>query len=268
MNISFTKSFSKSVRTLVRWTARIVALIVLMGAAFYGWRVSQGNFGQIASGFYRSGQLGAAQLGTRIDTSNIATVLNLRGYHPDQPWYRDERDVTLDADATQIDMALSSELWLTRPQLRWLISVLDRAERPLLIHCQHGSERTGLVASIVWLLEPGGSIDRAEDVFDPYYLYAPTRDGLVMRGLLDQYASWLNQEGLEHDPSRFRDWARDHYQPGTPSREQWPHDPYPLVVVTRPESRRPSMVIETRAEGQPLLIGGEVPGRHDDPLRR
>ena len=24
------------------------------------------------------------------------------------------------------------------------------------------------------------------------------------------------------------------FQPGVPNREQWPYDPYPLVVVTRP----------------------------------
>ena len=25
--------------------------------------------------------------------------------------------------------------------------------------------------------------------------------------------------------------------PQVPSREQWPYDPYPLVVITRPEAR-------------------------------
>ena len=35
-------------------------------------------------------------------------------------------------------------------------------------------------------------------------------------------------------PANFRRWVKHGFKPGVPNREQWPYDPYPLVVITRP----------------------------------
>ncbi len=51
---------------------------------------------------------------------------------------------------------------------------------------------------------------------------------------LDQYERWLGTQGLSHTPATFRRWVEVGFQPQVPNREQWPYDPYPLVVITRP----------------------------------
>ena len=84
------------------------------------------------------------------------------------------------------------------------------------------------------LLRPGGTLDDARGQFSLRYLFVRAGDGAIMREHLDRYERWLRDRGLDHSPGRFRRWVAEGYRPGTPCREQWPYDPYPLVVITRP----------------------------------
>ena len=164
----------------------------------------------------------------------IKTVLNLRGSNPTESWYRDEIATTREACATHVDVAMSSCLWMSRVQLRALVQTLDTAEYPLLIHCAWGSERTGLVSAFAELLRPGGTLDDARAQFSIRYLFVRVNDGKVMAEHLDQYANWLRERGIEHQPANFHRWVDAGFLPGQPSREDWEYDPYPLVVVARP----------------------------------
>lgn len=204
-------------------------------SALVGWRWMTGNLGVVEPArIYRSRQLDAGTLTRVIRDKGIRTVLNLRGPNPSADWYPAERLATIGAGATLVDVPLASDYWLTREQARGLVELLDSAERPLLVHCQFGAERTGLVSMMAVLLRPGGTLEEARSQFSPYFLFLPTEDGLVMLGHLRQYERWLGREGVEHSADAFRRWIGDHYRPGTPNRSQWPYDPYPLRVVTRP----------------------------------
>ena len=89
------------------------------------------NFGEVQPGrIYRSGQMPASALAQTIRDHQIKTVLNLRGSNPAEAWYRDELTTTREAGATQIDIAMSSCLWMSRAQLRALVETLDTAEVP------------------------------------------------------------------------------------------------------------------------------------------
>jgi hypothetical protein len=225
-----------------RWrrVARPVAAALLAALAIVGWRWGTGNFGVVEPGrIYRSAQLGPGGLARTLGAYRIRTVLNLRGSNPDRAWYRAERAATLAAGATQVDVPMSSDQWLARDQARTLLEVLDAGAYPLLIHCEWGAERTGLVAAIATLLRPGSSLADARAQFSPYFLFLPLRDGRVMAGHLDAYEAWLRRKRVDHTPARFRLWLAQDYRPGSPSREYWPYNPYPLVVVTRPPAGRP-----------------------------
>jgi len=161
----------------------------------------------------------------------------LRGSNPSEAWYAREVAATNAAGATQVDVAMSSCIWMSRAQLRALIQALDTAEYPLLIHCAWGSERTGLVAAFAELLRPGSTLDDARAQFSIRHLFVPTNDGKVMAQHLDQYESWLRASGLKHDPANFHRWVDQGFKPGVPGREQWPYDPYPLVVIFRPGAK-------------------------------
>jgi len=214
-----------------------VALAVIAPPlAWVGQRIGSGNFGVVQPGVaYRSGQMGPEALARVIRANRIKTVLNLRGPNPKQAWYRDERAAVLAGGATHIDVPLSSCEWMSRAQAAALLDVLETAERPLLVHCQWGSERTGMASAFLELLRPGATLAEARAQFSPKYLYLPVGNGVVTQRHLKQYESWLAGLGLGHTPARFRRWIAEGFSPGKPSREFWPYDPYPLVVIDRPQ---------------------------------
>jgi hypothetical protein len=180
----------------------------------------------------------------------IKTVLNLRGPNPEQEWYRGELAATLAAGVTHTDIALSSCVWMSRIQLRILVDVLESSDYPILLHCSWGSERTGLTAAIAELLRPGSTVDDARSQLSLRYLYLRLGDGKIMAEFIDQYEQWLRRNNRQHTPTVFRTWVTEGYQPGTPSREQWPYDPDPLCVITRPAAL-PQGATQRQAAGAP-----------------
>ena len=110
----------------------------------------------------------------------------------------------------------------------------------MLIHCWHGSERTGLASAMTELLRSGGTLGDARRQFALRYLFVRAGDGALMQDHLDRYEEWLRARGHVHTPERFREWLAAGYQPGRPCREQWPYDPFPLVVISHPAPPAPT----------------------------
>jgi protein tyrosine phosphatase (PTP) superfamily phosphohydrolase (DUF442 family) len=217
---------------------------------FLAWDQATHNFGTVQPGrIYRSAQMPASALAQTLREHRIKTVVNLRGSNPVESWYRDEVAATNGAGATQVDIAMSSCVWMSRAQLRALVQTLDTADYPMLIHCAWGSERTGLVSAFAELLREGGTLAGARAQFSIRYLFMRINNGKVMAETLDQYESWLRAHGLQHDPARFHRWVDEEFQPGVPNREQWPVDPYPLVVITRPGSKPSTPPLEAATLG-------------------
>lgn len=236
-------------RKKLRWSIRILVALIAIPCAFVATRWTTGNYGTvIPRRIFRSAQPTAQLLKTAIKRDGIKTVLNLRGANPDQSWYAQERSATLEADATQIDFPMSSDQWLSHDQIRTLLDILDTCEYPILIHCEWGAERTGLISAICTLLKEGATLDEGKREFSIYYMFLPIKDGLVMRGHLDRYERWLKDQGENHSPTRLREWLTRSYEPGSPSREHWPCNPYPLKIVTKPRSEAVAMWGSTRCK--------------------
>ena len=138
----------------------------------------------------------------------IKTVLNLRGPNPRDSWYRDEVATTLAAGATQIDLPLSSCVWMSRIQFRTLVRVLDTCEYPVLLHCAWGSERTGLASAVATLLSPGSTLADARRQLALRYLYVSLGDGRIMAELIDQYENWLRRATSTIVPRFFANGSR------------------------------------------------------------
>ncbi len=222
-------------RKRLRWVLRIVVISIVIPGVFIGTRWMTGNYGTVIPGrIFRAAQPTPKLIANAIQHDGIKTVLNLRGANPDQSWYVKEKTATLAAGATLIDFAMSSDQWLSREQTKTLVDILDKCEYPILIHCEWGAERTGLVAAICTLLKDGSTLNQGKREFSAYYMFLPVKDGLTMRGHLDLYEQWLSDRNENHSPERFRNWLTRAYKPRSPSREHWPCNPYPLKVVTRP----------------------------------
>ena len=222
-------------RRILRWFTLVTVITVSSLGLAVGYRRSTGNLGTVTERqIYRAAQLTPGQLVQELDRHQIRTVLNLRGSNPDQTWFNHEVTAALEHQVTHISIPLASDQWLSHDQVNTLLEVFDHAEYPMLVHCEFGAERTGLVSALLTLLRPGSTIEDGLNQFSVSYLFLPIHDGLVMIGHIRRYELWLKETGKPHEPSLLRHWLQHVYLPGNPSREYWPCSPYPSKVTWLP----------------------------------
>jgi protein tyrosine/serine phosphatase len=124
-------------------------LLLLLTASFILYMEEQGNFHPITHGeAYRSAQLDRDELEYYIKKYNIKSILNLRGKNQDAPWYMEEKKVSAKHNVQHYDVSLSASHEPTEDDVQKLLEIFKSAPRPLLIHCQAGADRSGLVAAM------------------------------------------------------------------------------------------------------------------------
>jgi protein tyrosine phosphatase (PTP) superfamily phosphohydrolase (DUF442 family) len=173
---------------------------------------------------YRSAQLSPARLKQLADRYGIRTVINLRGNCQPDPWYVGECQTAHESGMGMEDVSLSASRYPSCTELRRLVEVFDHADYPVLLHCRRGADRTGLAATVALLLQPGVTLSQARWQLGPRYGHVPLLRTGSLDAFWDLYAAWLHREGKDHTPAVFRDWVKNHYQPGPccATFERWP----------------------------------------------
>jgi uncharacterized protein (TIGR01244 family) len=130
----------------------VAAGVLLAGALFggyIGYLQLSGNFHRVVRDqLYRSAQLSPAQLEKRVRDHGIKTIINLRGENVNAQWYNAEIETAQQLGVEHIDFAMSSGTVLTPERADELVAIMKAAPKPILIHCQSGADRTGLVSVI------------------------------------------------------------------------------------------------------------------------
>lgn len=196
-------------------------VLVVLGSTLGGlvlvesWRVVLGpNFAIVVPGrLYRSAQLKPGQLRSAVRRFGIKTVINLRGCCPQESWHRQEAEVLRELGVELVDINLSSAMPPPVPELRRLIAALAIAERPVLLHCRRGADRTSLAAAFAVLMEPAGTLEKARWQLSWRYGHSPVGEVQILDESFEQYSAWLAAAGTEHSPDRLQLWVSEHYQP-------------------------------------------------------
>jgi predicted protein tyrosine phosphatase len=132
-----------------RYLIGIPAAVLVVALGFVVYTKAQGNFHTITPAeAYRSAQLDDRQLTEYVKQYNIKSVLNLRGKHSGESWYDDEIAMSSRLNVAHYDIGLSSDHELTPAEVSQLMDIFRTAPRPILIHCQAGADRSGLVAAM------------------------------------------------------------------------------------------------------------------------
>jgi len=157
-----------------KWTAKRAALsffsIFLMAGIYLGVEQKNGNFHTVIDNeLYRSGQLTPAQLSHYQQKYKIKTVINLRGPNMDKDWYVQELAESRRLGVTHIDFKMSTKRLLTPEQAKQLVEVYKTAQKPILIHCFSGSDRTGLASALYVAAIANEGEEEAEDQLTPLY---------------------------------------------------------------------------------------------------
>ncbi len=141
-------------------------------------------------------------------------MVNLRGSCAGFDWYIAECRASAELDASQVDLCFSAGRLPAVAEMRRLVEVIDRGERPLLFHCQRGADRTGLASAVALLLSPEVPYEQARRQLSPRYGHVALGRPANLDLFFDLYEAWLKRQGQPHSPAAFRYWVEAGYAGG------------------------------------------------------
>jgi protein tyrosine/serine phosphatase len=135
---------------------RVIVLLVSVLSVGVGWSglylaglQLSGNFHTVVAGeLYRSAQPTAAMIAAYRENYGIRTIINLRGENVGSDWYDAEVAEAKKLGISHVDFRMSARRLMTPEQFDQIVDVLQKAEKPILIHCKSGSDRSGLVSAL------------------------------------------------------------------------------------------------------------------------
>jgi tyrosine-protein phosphatase SIW14 len=120
------------------------------------------RFDRVTDDVYRGSQPDADQLRAIVAAHHIKTVIKLNGgLDPALP------------DVTILPHPLNAWITPSAEKVREILQSIDRAEKPVYIHCSHGEDRTGLIVALYRVcylhVKPEDAyLDMAAHGFHPY----------------------------------------------------------------------------------------------------
>ena len=111
------------------------------------------NLHRVSPTLYRSAQPTPEGM-KRLEEMGVKTVVSLRAFHSDRE--------PLSATSIKYER-ISVKSWHIEKEdaLRFLKLVTDPANQPVLVHCQHGADRTGTMCAVYRMAVEGWSKDEA-----------------------------------------------------------------------------------------------------------
>lgn len=165
------------------------------------------NFAQIAPGVYRSNHPSPARL-ARYRNRGIRAIITLRGGLTKAAGTF-EREACRALGLTLHEVYGFSAVRLPGvTQIDALEATFRATEKPFVIHCKSGSDRTGLAAALYLLLIEGAPVEQAARQLSWRFIHFPwTRTG-VLDAMLATYGADHAQTGIG-----FRAWLDTRYDP-------------------------------------------------------
>lgn len=150
----------------------------------------QGNFHPVAPGeAYRSAQLDRDELEYYIRKFKIRSIINLRDEEAGEPWYEEEISTCRKLGVSHFDLGLSADKAPSSSRIKELLRLFRVAPRPVLIHCQAGSDRAGLASALWKVAVDGASASVAKRQLSIRYGHIPFGPTQISDELFDKWAS-------------------------------------------------------------------------------
>jgi protein tyrosine/serine phosphatase len=166
------------------------------------WR----NEHEIAPGVWRANQPSPRRI-AEYARRGFRTILNLRGMngHSHDLF---EREACARHGLALEEQRLSTGALVEAGRLLDLLDAFDRVEKPVLIHCKSGADRTGLAAAMYLIAVEGRPVAEAMRQLHWRYLHFRSRKTGILDHMLESFAADHAATGIG-----LRDWIATAYDP-------------------------------------------------------
>lgn len=163
------------------------------------------NQAEIGPGIIRSNHPNAKRL-RRMATEGLKTVINLRGASM-QPQYLLEKELCDELGLELVDIPMAATAAPSATSILKFLDTLENCEKPALIHCKSGADRTSIAAAL-WLLDQGAPMAEARAQMSIRYIHLKSSAKGVLDAVLDDFET-ANVGGSVS----VREWLKDGYNP-------------------------------------------------------
>lgn len=111
------------------------------------------NLHKVGDGLYRSAQPTAAGM-KELEKMGIKTIINLRSFHSD-------RDELINTSIKYEHIPMKTWHPEKEDAAKFLEIVTDPERQPVLVHCQHGADRTGTMCAVYRIVVQGWTKEEA-----------------------------------------------------------------------------------------------------------
>lgn len=184
----------------------VLCCVALLTLVVESYLEEQGNFHVISPGVaYRSAQLDEDEWEHYIKKFHIRSVINLRGSAPGKDWYEEEVSTCRRLGVNHYDFRLAPDKPPSVGEFKELVKILCTAQRPVLIHCKAGADRSGLVASIWQVVVEGLSPSVARKQLSIWFGHLPFGSTAVFDTFFEE---WSKGNGITWNCGDFTHVSR------------------------------------------------------------
>lgn len=169
-------------------------------------RILWTNMHEIAPGVWRSNQPSPFRV-RWLARKGFRSVLTLRGNYQTAP-YQLEAEACQEVGLELYNGRLPGGILLPREDLLGLLKSFRTMERPLLIHCKSGIDRTGLASLLYLLAETNTTPEVARRQLSLTYLHLRHGRHGILDVMADSYLEAFRKTGIA-----LQDWIAMEYDP-------------------------------------------------------
>lgn len=163
------------------------------------------------------------------DEYGVKTVVNLRGHKPERTWYRDEEVGVREIGATWVHLRVSGRSGPTPQATReFLDLVRDPDNWPIVMHCQGGIHRTGVMVGLYRIAVQGWSNEAAIEELEDNWFDWTIEDRSAIKTFLRNYQPNRDPEEQAYGTAQPAEDAEPDDAPSEPQSDPLAPDPQPV----------------------------------------
>jgi protein tyrosine/serine phosphatase len=188
----------------------IILVASLVSLLLFYFLIDNKFYTVVEGRIYRSARLSGDDLEKYIREKNIKTILNLAGRRDEKEWYKKEKEIAQKYNIQLHDLGISPNELPEIDRIFSIVNVLVHAEKPILIHCRKGIDRTGFVSALALSIEKDPPLSEIKKQFSFRFGIIPVYRS-VGPYFFEQYEKWLKETGRTHSNDVLLYWITNEY---------------------------------------------------------